>query len=375
VDTNPFISAFRKAVESKRVVVLVGEEMARYQHARDLTTRLGREFKAALIWSINGANAIARDNAYGYGYISFGGNCEAIRLYESLGDDDVLLVLGACPDEYTVNFQSFGASHTFYLSNIPDAYGQINGGLQHCSAGASHSMCGPLDQLLEDLLAAHRELPFKSVAAAPAPVNLNRRDGSRPRPGFVDMKELYQRLDSWWPENSIGFDDVCLAYKDRQFIIQRPNNNIAFYSFYRGSAMGGAFGAAVGAKLASPERSVFLFTGDGCFRLFSGALAEASSLGLVIFVLNNESFGIVEQGLGEILSDVAPERYHANVKTLDYCGVARACQWDTEILAPDLSNLNKLLDRINARLPRSLLIEVPCDVMQQLGSNPRVKNL
>ncbi|UFK39063.1 thiamine pyrophosphate-dependent enzyme [Pectobacterium parvum] len=102
-----------------------------------------------------------------------------------------------------------------------------------------------------------------------APHNLNDQTFSSPRLGYVNMATLYQRLDSWWPADSIGFDDVCLAYKDRQYVTQRPHPHIRFYSLYRGSAMGGAFGAAIGAKLARPEHAVFLFTGDCCFRLFS----------------------------------------------------------------------------------------------------------
>ncbi|WP_353722290.1 thiamine pyrophosphate-dependent enzyme [Dyadobacter sp. 676] len=189
------------------------------------------------------------------------------------------------------------------------------------------------------------------------------------------MAGLYQRLDRWWPEGSIGIDDTCLAYKDRQYVTQRPNNNILFYSLYRGSAMGGAFGVAVGAKLAAPRRPVFLFTGDGCFRLFSGSLGEVSNLGLVVFLLNNETFGIVEQGLRKVLPYVGTAHYHSRLDAVDYCGIARANNWDAIRLAPDLGNLDEALDRATNKSSRSLLIEVPVDPNQVLGKNPRLKNL
>lgn len=139
--------------------------------------------------------------------------------------------------------------------------------------------------------------------------------------------------------------------------------------------MGGAFGVAVGAKLAKPDNNVFLFTGDGCFRLFAGSMGETSDLGLVTFVLNNETLSIVEQGLEVILPNVSEKKYHATLKSIDYCGMARACGWDAEKLKPDLSNLNSLLDKIEKGLKRSLLIEIPMDPAQILGSNPRLKNL
>lgn len=89
--SEAFLDAFRRETEGKRVVIFVGEEMARYPNATDLTTRLSKVLHGATIWSINGANAVSRDNPYGYGYISFGGNDRAISLYNSLGEQYPLL--------------------------------------------------------------------------------------------------------------------------------------------------------------------------------------------------------------------------------------------------------------------------------------------
>lgn len=372
---SAFLIQFRQAVHGKRLVILVGEEMERYPHAALLVTEFSRLVAAAVIWSINGANAVERSNPYGYGYISFGGNDKALALYRSLGKDDVLLVLGACPDEYTINFVRPAAAHTFYLSNIPEAYGLVDNSLQHVMQGHYAALYTPLDLALQQLtLAAHR-LPLLNRPAAPAPHYLNDRPFPPARGHYVNLATLYQQLDQWWPAHAIGFDDVCLAYKDRQYVTQRPNNHIRFYSLYRGSAMGGAFGAAVGAQLANPDQQVFLFTGDGCFRLFAGSLGEVAGIGLVVFLLNNETLTIVEQGLHKILPEVPQERYHARLQSLDYCGIARASGWEAERLLPDLSNLTPLLDQIREKPSRSLLIEVPVDPRQILGSNPRVQNL
>ncbi len=370
-----FYDEFRRDVDGRRLVLLVGEEMMHYPDAAELTTLFCQTLRCAAVWSINGANAISRGNPYGFGYISFGGNDEALSLYQSLGKDDVLLVLGACPDEYTVNLHKFSAAKTFFVSNYPGGYGQIGNSFAHMAQASYRHVFCPLDRLLRNLLAAAGQQPFGNIPSCPAPGNLNHRQYPAPRDGFVDMSELYQRLDHWWPANSIGFDDVCLSYKDRQYVTQRPNDNIHFYSLYRGSAMGGAFGAAVGAKLSSPSRPVFLFTGDGCFRLFSGGLGEVSELGLVIFLLNNASFSIVSQGLPIILPDVEEKNYHSYLKPLDYCAIARACGWEAERLSPDLSNLDVLLARAADSPVKSLLIDVPIDAQQLLGRNPRVRNL
>jgi Thiamine pyrophosphate-requiring enzymes [acetolactate synthase, pyruvate dehydrogenase (cytochrome), glyoxylate carboligase, phosphonopyruvate decarboxylase] len=372
---NRFISDFREATKNKRLVILVGEEMARYPEAKKLTSELCTHLKAATVWSINGANAISRDNPYGYGYISFGGNDKAMSLYKSIGKNDVLMILGACPDEYTVSTKKFKAGSTFYLSNIPQAYGTINSSIQHMAEGEYYQVHGPLDSLLKAVINASKEEPFKNKPGKPAPENLNDTPFNKPSKDHVDMAEFYLKMDKWWPADSIGIDDVCLSYKDKQYVTQRPNDNIRFYSLYRGSAMGGAFGVTVGAKLAKPDSNVFLFTGDGCFRLFSGSLGEVRDLGIVMFVLNNETLSIVEQGLEIVLPDIPEENYHAWLKSVDYCGVAKACGWDAEKLKPNMSNLDSLLKKIDKGLTRSLLIEIPVDPFQFLGSNPRLKNL
>ncbi|SDE80857.1 acetolactate synthase-1/2/3 large subunit [Dyadobacter soli] len=368
-------AAFRRETAGKRVVLFVGEEMARYPNAPELTTRLSEALQAAVIWSINGANAVSRDNPYGYGYISFGGNDKAISLYNSLGNSDVLLVLGACPDEYTVNFKKISAAATFHFSNIPEAYGMVENSLRHVVEGKYYQVNAPLDSLLETLIGAASTHPFSNLPMEKAPRVLNDLPFAHAGDGYADMAALYQRLDQWWPVDSIGIDDTCLAYKDRQYVTQRPNNNIRFYSLYRGSAMGGAFGVAIGAKLADQRRQVFLFTGDGCFRLFSGSMGEVSNLGLVVFLLNNETFGIVEQGLRKVLPDMDTPYYHSRLEPIDYCGIARANNWDAVRLAPDLGNLDDILGKVNHGLSRSLLIEVPVDPDQVLGKNPRLKNL
>ncbi|WP_353722291.1 thiamine pyrophosphate-binding protein [Dyadobacter sp. 676] len=141
--SGAFVATFRRETAGKRVVIFVGEEMSRYPGAGTLTTRLSEALRAATIWSINGANAVSRENPYGYGYISFGGNDRAVSLYNSLGEDDVMLMIGACPDEYTVNFGKIAASVTFHLSNIPQAYGFVGSSLRHAVAGRYYQLNAP----------------------------------------------------------------------------------------------------------------------------------------------------------------------------------------------------------------------------------------
>ncbi|WP_225771125.1 thiamine pyrophosphate-dependent enzyme [Inquilinus sp. Marseille-Q2685] len=372
--TDAFAEAFCQRSRGRRVVILAGEELARVPDAPRLTTRLCEALGAPIIWSINGANGVERGNPWGHGYIAFGGNDAAIRLWRGIGTEDVLLVLGACPDEYTVNLAPYAAGDTFVLTGLVDGYGQVEGGFGHRATGGYRQLVAPLDTALRSLLGRIERQPPETLRAGPAPGDLNTRRPGAPRPGHVDMARLFRELDARWRPNTIGFDDVCLAYKDRQFVLQRPNPRARFFSLYRGSAMGNVLGLAIGAKLAAPESDVVGFTGDGCFRLFAGCLAEARDLGILLFLLDNASYGIIEQGVQTIIPDAPASRRHNRLTRIDFAAMAGGCGWRSAALRPDLANLDEILDAHRAG-PVSTLVSVPVDPGHILGINPRAGNL
>ncbi|GMO27196.1 MAG: biosynthetic-type acetolactate synthase large subunit [Termitinemataceae bacterium] len=61
--------------------------------------------------------------------------------------------------------------------------------------------------------------------------------------------------------------------------------------------MGYGLGAAIGAKIACPDKPVVLFTGDGSFRMNCGELATAAAYNvpIIIVILNNTVLGMVRQ--------------------------------------------------------------------------------
>jgi acetolactate synthase-1/2/3 large subunit len=65
-------------------------------------------------------------------------------------------------------------------------------------------------------------------------------------------------------------------------------------------AMGFGLGAAMGARIANPERPVALFTGDGCFRMNCAELAtlHTYAIPVLVIVFNNRTLGMVRQWQG-----------------------------------------------------------------------------
>ncbi|MDR0411315.1 MAG: biosynthetic-type acetolactate synthase large subunit [Treponema sp.] len=108
-------------------------------------------------------------------------------------------------------------------------------------------------------------------------------------------------------------------------------------------AMGFGLGAAVGAKIARPDKQVVLFTGDGSFRMNCGEMATLSAynLPILIVVFNNHVLGMVRQWQTLFhegrYSETTLERAPDFVKLADAYGVAgfRAQSEDEFLFALD----------------------------------------
>jgi len=329
------------------------------------------------VWSVNGANAISPDNRYGYGYISFGGNDEAMKLWRSMTPDDIVITLGFDSGEYSLNLGTIPAGHVWHFTAWNAPYGHKDGDFRHRVDGDYRVVRGDIEQTLEYVLPLMKG-KVKDRPAVRIPTDLNTRTISRDvRDGCVDAIAFYSELHRSWRPHSIGFDDVCTAYKDRQYVAQRPHPSIPFHTVHDGSAMGGAFGLGVGARVADSSLHTFVFSGDGCWRLYGGALAEASNLGMNLFIINNERYAIVDKGLEVVIPDWEKERYHGVLQNIDFVAAAKAHGWDGYRLRADLGNLDDILNACYAASAkgRSVLVDVPIDADQVLGLNPRLYNL
>src|SRR5438876_9427188 len=376
VDADRFVNEFPEISRGRRVIIYAGAEASRCPGIVPLTTQLSELLQAPTVWSVNGANAISPDNPYGYGYISFGGNDEAMRLWRGVGPDDCVITLGFDPGEYSLNLATIPAGQVWSFTGWTEQYGHIAGEFRHRVRGNYDVVRGDLDATLAEIIP---QLARRGVGRRPPvhlPERLNTRQISRDvREGSVDFIAFYEQLHQSWRPNSIGFDDVCIAYKDRQYVTQRPHPWIPFHTTHDGSAMGGGFGLGVGAKLADPSLHTFVFSGDGCWRLFGGALADAANLDLRLFIINNGVYGIVDKGLEVVIPDVEKRRYHSSLPSIDFVAAAKAHGWDGFRVKPDLSNLAEIMDACYETQGQSILVDVPVDADQVIGLNPRLFNL
>jgi len=375
-DVDRFLDEFPRTADGRRVIIYVSSEAARWPGIQAMTTKFSSLLKAPTVWSVNGANAVSAENPYGFGYISFGGNDEAMKLWRSIGPEDCIITLGFDPGEYSLNLGAIAAGDVWHFTGWSEPYGHLAGEFRHRVRGNYHVVRGDLDLTLGEIIP---RLAAGGVGRRPnvdVPARLNTRHITRDvRDGSVDFMAFYEQLHRSWRPNSIGFDDVCIAYKDRQYVTQRPHPFIPFHTMHDGSAMGGGFGLGVGAKMADPSLHTFVFTGDGCWRLFGGTLADAANLDLRVFIINNGVYGIVDKGLEVVIPDVEKRRYHSSLPSIDFVAAAKAHGWDGFRVRPDLSNLGEIMDACYETEGQSILVDVPVDADQVIGLNPRLYNL
>ena len=377
-DVERFLAEFPEQAKGRRVVIYVGEEAAFYPNIQELTTELSTLLKAPTMWSMNGANAVAPDNPYGYGYIMMGGNEKGMELWKNMDPEaDICITLGFCAGEYSINLEKIKAKCTWHFGEHVSGYGHMNGDLSHRVTGDYRQVRGDIGLTLHEVISQLKAMGVdKDRPDTPTYDNLNDREVWRDvRKDCVDFMAFYEELPKYWQPNSIGFDDVCISYKDRQYVTQRPHPYIPFWSGHHGSAMGGAFGMGVGAKMADPSLHTFIFAGDGCWRLFGACLADAAWMDLRLFIVNNGTYGIVDKGLELIIPTVEKPRYHSKLPNIDFVQAAKAHGWDGYNVKPDLSNLKEIMDACYETKGQSILIEIPVDTEQVVGLNARLLNL
>lgn len=329
---------------------------------------------AQVIYPVNGDNIATQTLSQNLGHIHLGCNQAAYNAWQQLTNQDILITLGADVGEYHLNLQPYPPCQSFCLTQYNGHYGQINGNYKHVFPGDYTQIQGNIESTLQLFLARSKDLHFPQRPLFPNPKDQHDTP-SKPRAGYVDLVKFYQQLDTLWQPHSIAFEDVCIAYRDRQAILKQPNPHVNILTANHGSAMGGAFGMGVGAARANPHQRVFVFSGDGCFRLYGGNFAEAKDLHLVVCIMNNSTLSIIRDGCSHIIGDKPQQYNHARIESIDWQQIAGGFGWRYFKIKPDLTNLSLAMQAAYDHQPGAILIDLPVDDQQVLGHNFRYTQL
>jgi len=113
---------------------------------------------------------------------------------------------------------------------------------------------------------------------------------------FVNPYVFMDLLSKTTKENSIVITDAggTLTWTMQGYQPRVPQQ---LFSAFNHSPMGYSLSAAIGSKLAQPDRDVICITGDGGFNMNLQELGtlELQNLPIKIFILNNKEYGIIKQ--------------------------------------------------------------------------------
>ncbi|WP_353816237.1 acetolactate synthase large subunit [Agromyces sp. SYSU T00266] len=287
------LAAAQLIAEAKRPVLYVGGGIIR-AGASDELTALAEATKAPVVTTLMARGAFPDSHQQHLGMPGMHGTVPAVL---ALQESDLLIVLGARFDDRVTGKAALFApeAKVVHVDIDPAEIGKIR--------AADVPIVGDAKEVLVDLLAAYRE-----VTKAGAP----------------DLEEWWATLDGLRTEYPLGYAPTSDGLLAPQYVIQRigeltgPEGVYAagvgqhqmwaaqFIKYERPNSwlnsggagtMGYAVPAAMGAKVAEPNRTVWAIDGDGCFQMTNQELATCTlnDIPIKVAVINNSSLGMVRQ--------------------------------------------------------------------------------
>ncbi|GHV85398.1 acetolactate synthase [Spirochaetia bacterium] len=291
-DINRAVELIR---EAKRPMIYAGGGVNCSGASRELIA-LAKVLHAPVALSLMGTGVVPRDFPLYTGLIGMHGTTVSNRAVQKA---DLLIAAGARFSDRVTSRPDQFAKHAKIL-HIDIDPAEINK-----NRSADFSVVGDVTIILEAIL---KKLPRSredgwngeiEKLKAQSKKKLNRKAGKNLNPQFI-IEETAKRMSSNFSGNrgsnvlvatDVGQHQIWAA---QYYPLDKPRS---FLSSGGLGAMGFGLGAALGAKLANPDRTVVLFTGDGSFRMNNGELAALCryQIPLLIVLINNGSLGMVRQ--------------------------------------------------------------------------------
>ena len=286
-------AAAQMLAEAKKPVLYVGGGVIRAQASAELLT-LAETTGAPVVTTLMARGAFPDSHTQHLGMPGMHGTVPAVL---ALQEADLLVSLGARFDDRVTGKAALFAPNAkvVHVDIDPAEIGKIR--------TADVPIVGDLKDVLVDLEAA-----FRSHIASEGP----------------DTDEWWSYLDGLRKEFPLGYTQPTDGHMSPQYVISRigeltgPEGIFAagvgqhqmwaaqFIKYERPNAwlnsggagtMGYSVPAAMGAKVAEPDRHVWAIDGDGCFQMTNQELATCSinNIPIKVAIINNSSLGMVRQ--------------------------------------------------------------------------------
>ncbi|KAB7704771.1 acetolactate synthase [Bacillus aerolatus] len=279
--------ALVKIKEAKRPVVIAGGGVTRTKSA-DLLVRFAETLNVPVVTSFRRFDAFPNSHPHYAGWLGFGSEKGLLNYIKQA---DLVVALGTRFSQVTTQDYTLLGDQTklVQIDICPDSIGKVYSPILGITSDVKQFLQKALE-LAEPVKDEVKEQAVKKLHAAYLTFSSAPKDYAEQ---YVDMDGLLHDIMQAFPKDAILTSDAgnFFGWLSRYYRFDREKTYIGPTS----GAMGYGLPAAIGAKVAHPDKMVVSFSGDGGFMMTMQELETAVrfQIPVIAVVVNNNMYGTI----------------------------------------------------------------------------------